>query len=112
VTSAAYLARGLLVLTVLSCVGWVFGSASWRNPIVLVGGLAAIVAGVMTFVNLGGAGSAWADAQLKWQRRLPFYGASAANTAPRDMYRLLGGITAALGAILVALGILGFLAVR
>jgi hypothetical protein len=66
----------------------------------------------MTFTNLGGAGSAWADAQLKWQRRLPFYGVSAGRTAQRDMYRLLGSITAAFGAILVAVGILGILAAR
>jgi hypothetical protein len=111
-TRVGYWALGLFVVTVVCCIGWVFGSTSWRDEIVVVGGLAAIASGVLTFANLGGAGSAWASAQLRWQRRLPFYAASADRTDPRHVYRLLGSITIALGAVLVAVGIVGILAAR
>ena len=94
----------------LCCLWWVAGSSSLRDPIIAVGGLASIVAGFLTFANIGGAGVGWASAQLSWQRRLPFPAAERTNV--KYMYRLIGSLTVGLGAMLVAVGALGLVAAR
>jgi hypothetical protein len=102
--------RGLFVLAVGCMVGWVFGTSWWHHLIIVAGGLAAIGAGLLTYADVGGAGSDWARAQLRWQRRFPFYRSLADRTDPRDVYRLLGIGTIGLGAVLIVVGVLGYAA--
>jgi len=64
-------------------------------------------AGLLTFADVGGAGSDWARAQLRWQRRFPFYRSAADRTDPKDVYRMLGIATVGLGAFLFVLGVWG-----
>jgi len=102
--------RGLFVLTVACIIGWVFIPSPQRALLIVAGGLAAIGAGVLAFADVGGAGSDWARAQLRWQRRIPFYRSSADRTDPKGMSRMLGIATVGLGAFLFLLGVWEFVA--
>ena len=104
--------RGLLLLTFVCCMGWVLGTPPWQDLVISLGGVAAIVGGLVTFTDLGGAGSRWAAAQLQWQRRLPLYSAWADRTEPRHVYWLLGSLTTLLGAFMLALGVLSLVTKR
>lgn len=102
----SFWAKGLLLLTFASIVAWVVtGASRWSGVLIVVGGFAAILAGILAFADVRGAGSDWAN-YLRSQSRLPFYGRSAYWKDARRTYRWAGVMSALLGVTMVVIGFL------
>lgn len=103
--SGWFWARGLFLLAVACNAAWVLSGASrWSGLLVIAGGFAAVVAGLLVFTDAAGAGSDSARDYLRWLSRLPFYGRSAYWNNPRHIYTMTGVMTALLGVAMILIG--------
>lgn len=98
--------RALYLIMFGSLVLWVMTAASPPAAIsVIVGGIGAIAAGMVIFLNIDNAGADLARSVREWRDRSRFFRLPAYWRNERRLYRWQGTLTALLGLLMALIGL-------